>query len=108
MAKQTQLTKEYFDKVIGSFSNSVDKRFNSVDRRFKENTNELKAHVSKEIADLAGMTARGFHDTNGRIDIVAKAVSEVNTKLDLVNISTTHKIENHERRIKRVEDALAI
>lgn len=86
----TTLTKEYFDKVIGGFSKSVDKRF-------KEQNKDLKTHVTKEIGELARMTANGFHGND-------EDHKKMHQKLDL--LVEGHK--NHEKRIKRVENAVGI
>lgn len=98
MAKETILTKEYFDKVIGAFSKSVD-------RRFKEQNKELKDHVSKElsreIGGLAGMVQRQFTAN-------AVEMSKLNAKVDRIEHNTSIKIVDHKNRIRRTEKALGI
>ncbi len=129
----TTLTKEYFDKVIGGFSKSVDSRFNQVDKRFKEQNKDLKTHVTneikKEVGGLAAITAREFdrvhaefsrihqefskvHQEFGKVHegienlagMSAREFTNVNSKLDIM----TEGQKNHEKRIKRVEKSLGI
>lgn len=108
MTKQTPLTKEYFDKVIGGFAKSVDgrfkqvdKRFLSIDQKFDQQTKELKEYVSREISrkvsNLATMTAREFERMH-------EEFGKVHTKLDTIET----KVDNHEKRIRRVEDAVGL
>ena len=86
----TTLTKEYFEKVIGSFSKSVDKRF-------KEQNKDLKGHVTKEVGELAAMQAREFRRVDERFN-------NVDRKLDII----TSKVDNHEKRLTRVEKAIGM
>lgn len=94
MAKQTVLTKEYFEQYL-------DKR---LDQRFKENTKEIKLHVSKEIGDLAAMQAREFRRVDEKFDKVYEHMDRIDRKLDKVVVLAT----NHEKRIARVERAVGI
>lgn len=90
MAKQTVLTQEYFDKGLKNLRSGM--------------TKDLKAHVTKEIVELARMTANGFHAVDENFKRVDEEFQKVHLKLNQV-ISVTN---NHERRIKRVEDALNV
>lgn|SRR3990167_3297345 len=98
MTKSTALTKEYFEGYL--------------DKRLKDlrvsMTKELKEHVSKEInyatkeiADLAGMTARGFRDVHEKID----ALDE---KVDRIKLNATERIVDHENRIRHAEHMLGV
>ena len=54
MAKGIPLTKEYFEGYLG--------------QKLDEQSQDIKAHVSSEIGELAGMTAREFRRVHARID----------------------------------------
>ena len=85
----TTLTKEYFDKVIGGFSKSVDSRFNQVDKRFKEQNKDLKTHVTneikKEVGGLAAITAREFDRVHAEFSRIHQEFSKVHQEFGKVH-----------------------
>lgn len=87
MSKHTPLTKEYFESHL-------DKRLKSMQ---KEMTKDLKGHVTKEVGDLAAMTAREF----GRVH---EEFGKVHTKLNTIET----KVDGHEKRLARTEDAIGM
>ena len=76
MPKSTALTKEYLDKQFKSFLRHFDAKLDAQSKDLKSSiTLDLKEHISKEIADLAGMTQRQFHETNEKIDRIQRDLS---------------------------------
>ena len=84
MKKQEVLTKEfltsYLDKSLKTMRSGM--------------TKDIKEHVTKEIADLAGMTQRQFIETNEKIDRIQRDLSG--------------HIVAHSNRIRTVERAVGI
>ena len=90
MPKSTSLTKEYLDKQFKVLTKHLDSKFDA---------------QSKEIVDLAGMTARGFRDVHEKFDAKFELLD---AKLNRIERNTTERIVDHENRIRRTENALGI
>lgn len=67
MKRQTPLTREYFDEQL-------DKKLGL---QAKEIKSEIKAHISKEIGDLAGMTAREFNKVHVEFSKVHEGIEQL-------------------------------
>lgn len=83
----SDLTKQYFDKQLGKLATKQD--IVKLETKIETEAGRLETKIETEVADLARITKNGFDEIKKELDV-------------------RKQVENHNRRIYQIEQALNI